>query len=313
MFDVSVVIPCFNAGAFLDQAVDSALKQRSSSIELEVIVVDDRSTDLMTHTAIDRVQALPGVRVVANRGPRGSAAARNEGVRQAKGTWIAFLDADDWWLENSIATRLDALAEFPDAEWIGADFVELGRDGVLESRGRFERNVVAYDFLSRAYDNSGHPIRIDNPLSCFLQQAPTHTIVTLLKRSLFENVGGFNERLLRQQDYHLFLRLACAASFVYVPRICAYYRYHENNSTRSITDTQKWRVEALWDLLLDHQFFAVRSLLKKKIHGLHLANSYEFRKKGRFVAAMDSAARAILVEPRSARAWRSLAGSVLRN
>ena len=137
---VSVIIPCFNSGRYLLDSVSSALNQNGDFSFLEVIVIDDRSDDTDTLSALADISKMAGVSVLHNHGPKGSAAARNVGIRNAKGEWIAFLDADDWWPLDSLANRFSVLEKYPNASWIGGDFIELNRDGTTEKSGRFERN-----------------------------------------------------------------------------------------------------------------------------------------------------------------------------
>lgn len=311
MPSVSIIIPCFNAGEYLIQSVTSALDQQGDFGSLDVIVVDDRSEDEGTQAALSALGEMTRVTVLSNHGAKGSAAARNLGIREAKGEWVAFLDADDWWPEDSLARRFAALRDHPDASWISGDFLELNRDGSAERVGRFERNLDTYDFLKIAYAN-GRSIRLDTPLLSFLSQAPTHTIVTLIKRDLLNRVGGFDESLLRQQDYHLFLRLAAVAPFVFVPSVVACYRHHASNSTRSLTHTQGWRIKALGDLLVRPEFFSVKTLLRRRIGQLHLSNAYEYRKEGRYQEAVNAAWRCIVYGGNRFAAWKSLAAALFR-
>lgn len=311
MHDVSAIIPCFNAGNYLEQSVRSALEQEGPFLNREIIVIDDRSDDPETRAALARIATLHRVRVISNPGPKGPAAARNEGVRIAQSEWIAFLDADDWWPKDSLSRRLAALDNFPDAEWIGGDFVELNRDGKCESRGRFERNLETYEDLAPAYHSNRKAIRLEFPLKSFLKQAPTNTIVTLVRKTLFDRVGGFNEKLLGQEDFHFFLRLARQTPFVYVPHVVAFYRLHGFNSTRSLTKTQEWRIHAISDLLSDSRFAEAHKALRDKIFTLHLSNSYQFRAEKRFVDATLAAWKAIKISPRVPYGWRSLAASII--
>lgn len=312
MHDVCVVIPCFNAGPYLEPCIRSVLEQKGSVELKEIIIVDDRSNDETTLEALGRVQADSRVRVIPNTGPRGSAAARNEGVRKARARWIAFLDADDWWPEDSLVSRFAALDEFPDAEWIGGDFLELNRDGSWEAMGRFERNLAIYDFLAPGYRGGRTPVRLDLPLHDFLKQAPCNPTTTLLTKALFNRVGGFDERLLRQQDYHMFLRLAASSPFVFVPRVIAFNRQHDSNSTRSLTDTQNWRIVALESLSLTPDFSTVRNILKERICHLHISNSYEFRRSGQFSDAARSGWKAIRANPLAERGWNTFIASLLQ-
>lgn len=311
MIEIDVIIPCFNSGTYLEKSVKSALAQNGDFKSLNVIVVDDHSSDPATHAALERVKYLDRVTVLSNTGAQGSAAARNLAIEEAKGNWIAFLDADDWWPDDSVKRRLDALHRFPDAEWIGGDFIEFYRDGTWGFAPRFERNVATYTFLEPAFREPKQAIFLEKPLNFFLIQAPTNTIVSLVKKSLLKKVGAYNANLLRQQDYHLFMRLAQAASFVFVPHVVAYYRLHESNSTRSLTETQEWRIKALRDLMARPEFNPFRNSLKEQIRRLHLSNSYEFRKSGAFFSAALEAIASMRTAPFDTRAWRSLAGALL--
>tara|TARA_R110002049_G_scaffold2750_10_gene22455 strand:+ start:102905 stop:103891 length:987 start_codon:yes stop_codon:yes gene_type:complete len=100
---VSVVIPCFNASRFLSETIQSALDQTHSP--LEVIVVDDGSTD---NSATIADSFGPSVRVI-RQSNQGESVARNRGIDEARGDWIAFLDADDLWLPQKLEKQLAAI------------------------------------------------------------------------------------------------------------------------------------------------------------------------------------------------------------
>ena len=312
MIEIDVIIPCFNAGTFLEQSVQSALDQKGPFDSLNVIIVDDRSSDSVTLAALEKMRATDRVTVLSNSGAKGSAAARNLGIRHARGNWIAFLDADDWWPIDSIARRLAALEQFPDAEWIGGDFIELNRDGTWEASPRFERNLETYEFLAPAYIYPKRPIRLANTLDAFFKQIPTITTVTMARKSLLLQAGGFDEKLLRAQDNHLFIRLALICSFVFVPEVVAYYRLHETNSTRSRSHAQEWQIIGLLDLLTRTEFEFAHVTLTKHIFSLYISNSYEFRSQRRFFKAAVVALKAVRTRPKKLAGWRSFAAALIR-
>jgi teichuronic acid biosynthesis glycosyltransferase TuaG len=110
---VDVVLPVFNGRSTIEQALDSVLKQSGPWLH-HIIVVDDGSTD----GTADLVASLGQARIQLLRTPnQGVAAARNLGVQTAQAPWIAFLDADDWWLQDKLQKQLQA------AEQHGAGFV----------------------------------------------------------------------------------------------------------------------------------------------------------------------------------------------
>jgi glycosyltransferase involved in cell wall biosynthesis len=176
---LSVIIPVYNGGRFLGQAVASVLRQRYQPIE--IIVVDDGSIDDL----IAAVEALPvDVRFVRqlNRGP---AAARNRGLEEASGELVAFLDVDDLWPVDTIEMLASRLVELPDIE------VARGRGRLVQTD---EDGVVAAE------------------LGTIEESFPDYIGAALFRRSAFEKIGMFDPSMrfgedsdwfVRAQQYHL--------------------------------------------------------------------------------------------------------------
>lgn len=308
--NISVIIPCYRAGLYLLEAVESVLQQKGNFNLLEILVIDDGSEDTETQSALKQVQLLPKVKLLRNERLKGSAGARNTGITQAVGEWIVFLDADDWLVENSIENRCAAARKLPAAEWIAGDFVHRMRDGSEAAQGYFHGKLDSYPFLKQAYEQDS-ALLLPRPVAEFLQMAPTNTIVAMVKKSLLQKVGMYNETLLRQQDYHLFLRLAAVADFVFVPRVVAKYRLHDFNSTKSLTLTQTWRAHVFALLESEPAFHNYIPLLRWQAADLFLGNSYIFRQEGKFFAAMCASLRSLRIRPTNKPAWRSLAAALL--
>jgi glycosyltransferase involved in cell wall biosynthesis len=109
MEDVSVIIPCYNPGARLLRAIDSICRQDRSV--REIIVVDDASTEKLPEVQSSENVQLVHLRLSVNSGP---ATARNMGIQQAKGQWLAFLDADEVWAPYKIRKQMDFLRAHPE-------------------------------------------------------------------------------------------------------------------------------------------------------------------------------------------------------
>ena len=99
---VSVVMPVYNGAAYIKKAVDSVYAQ---DVPLELLVIDDCSTD-NTKEILDSYGDKSGFRYFRNNRNLGAAGSRNLGVREAKGEYIAFLDADDWWAEGKLREQM---------------------------------------------------------------------------------------------------------------------------------------------------------------------------------------------------------------
>ena len=281
---VSVIIPCFNSGDYLREAVDSAVRQSSTELPMEVLVINDHSDDPGTLDALHDINDFEQVRVIDNRGKRGPAAARNLGIAQAKGDWIAFMDADDMFTPNSIAARLAALSTYPDAAWIGGDLAQCDQDARVTEASYFRARPRSLRYLQQSFD-SGKPVHFDDTLQVFLDVALVHTISSLIRTSELRATGGFNEALRLQQDLHLFLQLARRLPFVFVPEVVATYRTHASNSTRNYDKTLRWRHAAL-SMLARDDGFRKNTALKRKLKQVALELSHEHLKQNRRVPAL---------------------------
>ncbi|MEM7251560.1 MAG: glycosyltransferase [Pseudomonadota bacterium] len=203
---ISVVTPCFNAAATLEESVASVMGQ--SYPHIEMILVDDGSTD---HTAAIGARLHhqdQRVRLVSQEN-RGAARARNHGLALASGRYIAFLDADDYWSPDCLAALHDALVRSPDAALAYCGWQNVGCPG-----GRGD------PFVPPNYE-SGKKLEI-LLAAC---RWPIHAALT--KREAIEAAGRFDERLTSCMDYDLWLKIATADRIVRVPKVLAYYRHHD--------------------------------------------------------------------------------------
>ena len=185
---VSVVIPAYNAAAFLGKTLRSVLEQ--SLADHEVLVVDDGSTDGTAEVAA----SFPGVRVHAG-ARRGVSAARNLGVRLAQGTYVAFMDHDDLWEQEKLARQAALLDADPRAAFVFTQ-ARVERDGTL-----IEIFPLIPDpdrFLADAYENLVH-----------WNYVPMSSVMARRDRLLALSAEGpFDPRFRLSEDWDLWLRLA---------------------------------------------------------------------------------------------------------
>jgi len=200
---VSVVIPCFNAGELLREAVDSALAQDCPGVE--VIVVDDGSTDPATQAVLDGIQD-PRVRVIRqdNAGP---ASARNTAIRAATGEYILPLDADDRFDPTYARKALAAMRADPTVGIVYCDAMKFGAETGIWRLPAFSLQEMA----------------VDNVIFCS----------SLFRKSDWAAVGGYRESLRHgMEDYEFWLRiLALGRDVVKLPEALFYYRIQARSRT----------------------------------------------------------------------------------
>ena len=222
---VSLVIATYNHARFLGEALDSAVAQTLEGVE--VVVVDDGSTD-----DTEAVLARYGGRLRVIRQPnRGLAAARNTGLAAARGTYVSFLDADDVLLPTKLAEQAAILDRAPTVGWTYCDvLIETTATGAeMRASERFRygaRMLEGWLFPELIHGN-------------FIP-----AIAPLVRRTVLDAAGGFDERLTALEDWDLWLRLSLIAEARYCPAVLVRYRVHPGGMSedRSRMDRNRFRV-----------------------------------------------------------------------
>ncbi|MBD3305087.1 glycosyltransferase, partial [candidate division KSB3 bacterium] len=180
---VSVIIPTYNRAAFLKTAIDSVLNQTYPDFEL--LVIDDGSTD-HTPQVIDQYDSRLTYHVQSN---HGVSHARNVGIRASSGEYIAFLDSDDAWLPHKLDQQIAVMTEHPDLQLCHTEEIWIRR-GVRVNPKKKHQKPFGYIFPYCL------PLCVVSPSA------------VMLRRTLFETVGDFDEMLPACEDYDLWLRIS---------------------------------------------------------------------------------------------------------
>lgn len=290
----SVIIPAWNSAATLARAIDSVLAQEG--VELEVIVVDDASTD---HTA--DVIAAYGTRVRAFRQPgnRGVAAARNLGAQMARGRWLAFLDADDIYYPDRLGAHARWLAEDPALDFLTGDYHYT--DAMLEVTGTSMANTSLGRSLAARADSLHRALMTEADFTAFVTRhfGDTHTLS--VPRQTFLELGGYPVGYRVCEDVHLLARLVARSRRVGV--ICAplaAYVVHAGSVTRrDPVAAQRENVRTLRDLAqLAADFPAsVRKGVRARLQGAESDLAHALLREGLQAEAVRVAARRCLRNP----------------
>lgn len=215
---ISVVIPTHNCGRYICEAIDSAINQTFKDIE--IIVVDDGSTDYTKDIINDRIQEF-GIRYIrqAHKGP---SSARNRGIYSSMCDYLAFLDADDVWASSHLEQILSAMMRYPNCD-IGFSKIEIfgnARDAKLISQDfkiRVERT------LKLAFDKKENDIWISkhNLLEYLLEFGFSFRCqASLIKRQFLLNYNlFFDEEIFYTEDAHFMTMAAFYTCFLYVDKL----------------------------------------------------------------------------------------------
>ena len=198
---VSIVVPAYNCGRYLNDALTSVLGQTHRP--QEIIVVDDGSTD-------DTQAVLAPFRkdiTVIHQENRGLSHARNRGLADATSRWVLFLDADDR-LES---TALEALLSVSDPD---ADHVIYGDKYVISHEGEIEKRVAGRDCTGP----------VPSAARASFNGAPFEPGAAIVPRDLIASLGGFQQRYSPCEDRHMWIQTGTLVEFRYVPSVVLHYR-----------------------------------------------------------------------------------------
>ena len=193
---VSVVIPTYNRASMIARAVRSILTQTFEDWEL--IVVDDASTD--NTEAVVSSFTDPRIRYRKHQVNRGGSAARNTGIRNARGEYVAFLDSDDEWLPNKLELQVEA---FEDSD----GDIGLIYTGLINQY----RNEESIELVPKYRGNLRRNLLIQNVVGS--------TSTPMIRKDVLVSVGGFDPRFPARQDLDLWVRIAkkCTIDFISSP------------------------------------------------------------------------------------------------
>ncbi len=213
---VSVVIPTYNAVAYLRKALESVLEQ--SEPPFEVIVVDDGSTDDTFGMIQDHLDQIRYIRT--NRlGPGG---ARNVGIEHARGEYIAFLDADDYWLPHKLKIQMEFFRNHPDIAMVFTDAE------VFEGERILLNSIKAVPLFSGII---GEEKVLTDPFLKIMRQAFISMGSVVVTRGCLEQVGFFDSCLPVAEDRDLWLRIARIGKIAFLPMVTMRIRKHGNNTS----------------------------------------------------------------------------------
>lgn len=211
---VSVIIPAYNSELYIREAIESALAQTYK--DLEIIVIDDDSTDKTGQIAKSFGSGLTYIRHNHNRGP---SAARNTGIKHVNGEYIAFLDSDDIWLPNKIQEQIKLLENNKDIALVYSDGYRVNLSG-LEMGLLF--NIVK-PYRGFVFEE----LILDNFI-------PTSSVI--VRKDILNEVGTFNDRFLISQDFDLYLRIAESYEIDFVDAPLFKYRIYPDSASSKKRD-----------------------------------------------------------------------------
>jgi glycosyltransferase involved in cell wall biosynthesis len=212
---VSVIIPTFNREKYLDSAIQSVTNQTYSNIE--IIVIDDGSNTNYAESICSKYANC----YYYYKPNGGISSARNYGIEQARGEFIAFLDDDDLWDIHKIAKQIKVFSSNPTVDLIHSKVAIVNENG--EVTGRFSGASA-----DKLHKRSGYVFW--NALGCWLVKSPT----PLIRKKVFKSDMFFDESIITREDVDFYQRLFYRHKVMYIDEPLAFYREYENQDRLSL-------------------------------------------------------------------------------
>jgi glycosyltransferase involved in cell wall biosynthesis len=271
---ITVIIPTFNRIDLLKETVGSVRNQTFRNFE--IIVVNDGSSDGTTEWLRNQTDLR---KIEQNN--LGIAAARNSGAAAAKGAWLAFLDHDDLWAPDKLLVQAEFVQNNPEVGLVATRHVRLGK----RRREPKSPQWIKGDLFVKEYSQS------------FI-----HTSSVMIRRDVFEKIGGFPTRYRFADEFDVWLKIAAAYAIAYFERPLVFIRFYGSNTSHNRvgvrTDT--------YDILLRHydpQRIPSRTFLRTlSDHDISFARAY--LQTGDLPEALKWFRKSLLRTPLRLRSWR---------
>lgn len=247
--EISVVIPTYNREKTIQKTLESVLNQ--TCLPLEIIVVDDGSTD----STIDIVKEIKRentmVRLIRMKRNRGAQAARNIGIKAAKGEWIAFLDSDDEWTSDRIEVCRKIYKEYPEYDVYYSDFYIR------------ENNRLKRERCKSPDKNGNHSTNILFGARVLFQGM-------VIRKKALETIGYLDEKVVAYQEWDTNIRLSQKHRYYHIKKPLFFYNLHEGETiskdVRRAIDGYRYTVISNGELFLEYGMRGVRAYLD----GMHV-------------------------------------------
>ena len=209
-------MPAYNAAAYLPYAIDSVLAQTYR--DWEIVVVDDGSTD-HTRAVVDSYRPKLKDRLQSIHQPnRGVAEARNNGIRAARGEFMALLDADDVWLPRRLERSVKAMDADPACGLVHARVARIDTLGSVTGQLKVEPKYLSGRIARHIYTRQAHVI------------CPT----VMFRKSCLQTAGWFDPAMPPSEDRDLWFRIALRYKVVFIDELLAYYRLSPSSLTSNV-------------------------------------------------------------------------------
>ena len=233
MAKISIIIPAYNAGAYIGRALDSIVSQ--SFVDFEIIVVDDGSTDNTRDVVSTYSDSDCRVIYYWQEGSGGPASPRNKGLQFATCDYIAIFDADDIMLPGKLEKQYAFFAKNPDVALIFSNYEEIDEDDHVIAHDCLYRSEEFQKIIRNKTKDNGYRFYSTEIVDHLLKHNFIPTSSVIVKKEIIRAVGGFDENLKNSDDHDMWLKILQRNDCACIDVVLHQYRVRDGNiSSRNI-------------------------------------------------------------------------------
>jgi len=291
---VTVIIPTYNMAKYLPEAIESVLNQTYK--DFEIIVLDDGSTDDSKEIVKKYIdQSRNNIRYIYQEN-QGVVKARNKAIMNARGEFIAFLDADDKFYANRLEEEIKVIEKHPDIGLVHADDTEITESGeCINIQRRNKKCLSGYIFKN-----------------LYTRKASISIPTVLIKKECFEKVGLFDENLskLGCEDREAWLRIAREYRIEYINKVLAYYRRNREGMSRNRENMEKARYYVVEKFF--SQGYVSKSLRRIALGRIHRESGDELLRASKYQESRKEYLKSLVYWPFSFWPWINFIKTLLK-
>ncbi len=290
MYSVSVIIPSYNGSKYLPETLDSVLKQTYA--DYEIIIVDDGSSDDTKDVVEEYRRKYPRKIKYIYQDNGGPACARNNGIKNSSGEFVAFVDCDDIWVSEKLEVQVDYLRKHPECGFVFSDVFALDEDGkVGKTMMRLKSPESGKIFYSLLRENF------------------VLTLTLLVRRECIEKVNGFCEdrSIMGSEDHHCWLKMANFYDGGYIDLPLAFYRIRQGSLSRAAVEQREHDLKVI-DMIADEfpdSYIAGASHYKKSKSNLYYEIGFLKYRSNDFNGAIEAFFHSLKEDIFNFYAWKS--------
>lgn len=283
--DLTVIIPTYNCRDFLPACIDSVLAQQYAN--LEIIVIDDGSTDGSQQWLAQKAQITPQMTVLTQQN-KGVVCARNRAIQLAKGKWIAFLDADDTWFNGKLAEQMAYMKTHQGCVLSFTNYDHVDEQGryIIDCFGYWRHPAIT---PAKTNKFTG----LSDPLNALLHSNIIGTSSVIAKKSALVECGLFDGSLNSASDWDLWLKLAQKGCFAYSTASLMGYLMRQG----SITSNRLNRLNAMKTIVNRVKLLAAPATIKKATANIQQGYAEYHREQGDFIKAITHDLKSFYFHP----------------